>query len=188
MAVTITAGSVLPTSVVEIPSSVTPIRAPSILSSAAVGTPVVLTTGSTSYMPTEFFIFRGYEGPQLIITWVPPTNVLTEDYRLVRREFDFPTNPDDGIIVFTTEDGSPFLSNTHTELPVTFYEEKGITGKGIVENKVYFYRFFAKVRSTGEWVTDDSSLGRGMGIKTGYFANKLWDSLPDLYHIQDGAI
>ena len=174
------------TTVVGVPSSVTPIRTPIIGSTSKVATPTVVAAQVNTIMPTEFFIFRAYEGPQLIVSWEPPSPTLTESYRLVRKEYDFPQHPDDGVVVFTTEDGvTPFFSKSYTDLPVEFYTEKGIYGKGIVANKIYFYRFFAKEAATGKWISDQENLGRGMGIKTGYFAQKLWDSLPDLYQIND---
>jgi len=187
MAVNVQPTSVYASSQVGVPSSVTPIRTPILGSTATVSVPTVVAVQTNTIMPTEFFIYRGYEGPQLIITWEPPSPALTEAYRLVRKEFDFPQSPTDGVTVFTTEDGvTPFFSRNYADLPVSFYEQSGITGKGIVASKVYFYRFFAKELATGKWVSDEVNLGRGMGVQTGYFAQKLWDSLPDLYHAQDG--
>lgn len=175
------------TTYVSNPSSVVPARTPSIWSTSVVYVPSVDTTTSTSKLPTDVRIYRGYEGPQLIIKWEPPSVTQVEGYVLIRREYDFPSTPSDGITVFNTDE-SPFITKSYVELPVSFYEEKGILGKGIVENKVYFYQFFSKEVSTGKWITDDSCRIRGFALKTGYFEDKLWQTLPDLYRAKDSEV
>lgn len=189
MGVIVTPTPIYGTSKVGYPSSVTPIRTPILGSTAVVAQPTVVVAQVSTIMPTNFFIYRGVEGPQLVISWEPPSPALTSDYRLVRREYDFPTNPDDGIVVFTTEDGiTPFFTRSYTDLPTYYFENQGITGKGIAANKVYYYRFFAKSITSGQWVTDEENLGRGMGLNTGYFPKKLWECLPAIYHTQDGEV
>ena len=190
MAVMARPSSIFSTVKVGVPSSVIPVYTTSIPSTAQIFAPEFVSSEATGYLPTNIQITLGFEGPQLIIKWSPPNSTLISQYRIVRREWDFPQHPTDGIVVFDTEDPrTPFLSNTYVDLPTYMFTDSEInSGKGVVESRVYFYQFFCKKSADALWITDESVRVRGFGIKTGYFAHKLYQSLPDLYRLRDKEI
>lgn len=118
-------------------------------------------------------IRRGLEGPQLILEWDAPDELpefgggLT---RVVRKLYEFPVSPDDGIIVFEkpTEDPARYVADLDLEAC-----------------KCYYYTIFTFDPVEGKWRFSIDTQAEEIAIQTGFFAINLFKYLPELYVIGD---
>jgi hypothetical protein len=124
--------------------------------------------GIARFLPTDFSVRRAYEGPQIMIEWLEPLSTIdVTSIRLVRRRFGFPQHESDGQIVF---DGPP---------ADTIISDRDVTGC-----ICYYYKLFVFL-SNGSILVSIELQGEVIALETGYFRQKLWDLLPNLYVISD---
>jgi len=124
--------------------------------------------GIARFLPTDFSVRRGYEGPQIIIEWGEPLSTLdVVSIRLVRRRFGFPLHELDGDIIF---DGPP--------------ADTILSDRDVVECICYYYKLFVFL-TTGAILVSIDLQDDVIALSTGYFRQKLFDLLPNLYVISD---
>ena len=123
---------------------------------------------SLSQLP--FRIRRGYEGLQIVINWeIPP--VGAEEIALVRKWGSWAQSIEEGVILITDE--LPFSIFSYSDQQLDAYE-------------VYYYSLFARRVADSAWVTDLHYRGKIFPLPTGYFRDRCWRSLPQVYHREDG--
>lgn len=116
-----------------------------------------------------FKVFRGYEGTQIVINWSLPSEGIIK-YRLLRRWLAWPENIENGVLL--VEDEEPFSIFTYSDRNIEPYQ-------------VYYYQLFM-LRADGVWLMDKKMRGKTFSYPTGYFENKLWELLPEVYRAEDG--
>jgi hypothetical protein len=118
----------------------------------------------------SFRIFRGYEGKQIVINWGLETSGIVE-MKLMRKLDNWPSSTDDGVLL--VHDVVPWTKSTYSDhLDLDIY-------------RVYYYVLFM-MRSDGVWFWERSMRGKLFALPTGYFEDRLWRSLPTVYHRVDG--
>jgi hypothetical protein len=124
--------------------------------------------GIARFLPTEFMVRRAYEGPQIIIEWDEPLSTIdVTAIRLVRRRFGYPQHESDGDVIF---DGLP--------------ADTILSDRDVAECICYFYKLFVFLTDGSILVSIDLQ-DDVIALSTGYFRQKLWDLLPNLYVISD---
>lgn len=124
------------------------------------------TTGSP--LPDTFVCRRGFEGPQIYVSWDAPAAIgLVSNMVLVRRLFGFPSGPSDGQVLYSAAPGAHDLSDMNV-IPGTFY----------------YYKLFCQLRD-GTTISSAAHQGQVMALTTGFFAQKMWDLLPEQYKNSD---
>jgi len=124
--------------------------------------------GIARFLPTDFVVRRAFEGPQIIIEWGEP--ISPEDVvaiRLVRRRFGFPEHESDGEIIFDGLPADTILSDRNVADCICYYY------------KIFVFLPFGVILVSIE-LQDDV-----IALETGYFRQKLFDLLPNLYVISD---
>lgn len=127
--------------------------------------------GIGRFLPQDFEIRRGFEGPQIIIRWeepLEPDDVVS--FTLVRRLYGFPRDITDGTVVYT---GGPIAAN--------------IADLDVDSCAVYYYKLFVTT-STGSIVSNASVEAEIKALSTGRLAADLFDSLPRLFQQFDGPM
>lgn len=121
------------------------------------------------YAVTQFTLRRGWEGPQVVISWAaPPSPDLVSAIKLVRKFHDYPQSPTDGIEMYS---GDPEAGSfADIDLPPC---------------RCVYYAVLSQRADTGEWVTHPRARGAIMPIQTGWFQQQLIHLLPELYLIED---
>jgi hypothetical protein len=120
---------------------------------------------------TKFFrVFRGYEGKQIVLNWGLSVSGLLE-MKIVRRLDAWPENTEDGVLI------------VHDVFPWTM--DKWSDRNSLEPYRVYYYALYM-LRQDGVWLQDRKLRGKTFPLPTGYFADKLWNSLPNVYHRVDG--
>lgn len=127
--------------------------------------------GPVALLPSEFVVRRAYEGPQVIIEWndaLDPGDLVS--FRLVRRLFGFPIDENDGEILF---DGTP-AANIISDLDVEAC-------------RCYYYKLFS-FPNTGGVIFSEQTQGFIIPVQTGFFADKLFEILPEDFKIHDKGL
>lgn len=125
---------------------------------------------SGSILPAKFIVRRGYEGPQIYVEWgAPQATGLIFQLVLVKRLFGFPASPQDdrGEIIYQ---GPPIAQS--------------ISDRNVEPGVFYYYKLFA-VMMDSSIVSDALHQGQVMALKTGFYAEKMWDVLPEEYKNSD---
>lgn len=119
-------------------------------------------------IPAEFSVRRGYEGPQIIIEWSAPVAAASvTEIRLIRRLFGFPGSITDGDVLFA---GAPAATT--------------IADLNVEACKCYYYKLF--VTTTTPEVCSTADVEQFViPIQTGFFADKLFQLMPELYKNRD---
>ena len=116
-------------------------------------------------------IRRGLEGPQLVVEWEAPKDPpLGGLVRVLRKQYEFPTGADDVSAdnVYEGPIDGGYIADTDLEAC-----------------RCYYYTLFTFDPLTGRWIY---SLGTQVGqltIETGFFADALFNFLPNLYILGD---
>jgi len=127
--------------------------------------------GIARFLPTDFVVRRAYEGPQIIIEWGEPLAPLeVTSIRLVRRRYGFPQNENDGDIVFDGAAADTIVSD-----------------RNVVECICYHYKIFVFTTSGTVLSTIDLQ-DDVIALTTGFFRDKLFKLLPNLYVNSDKPI
>src|SRR5579885_2274203 len=113
-------------------------------------------------------IRRGLEGPQIVLEWDAPKTIPLGAYiRVVRLLYEFSTNPYIGEVVFEGPAAAGFVADLNVEAC-----------------KCYYYTIFT-------WTPDfvftfsPSTQASELAIQTGFFANLLFNLLPNIYVLGD---
>jgi|GEM_PF-4547876 len=121
---------------------------------------------------TNFAARRAFEGPQIVLSWDYDFDGSVDTLRIVRRETAYPSSYRDGYVVVEWDiGGGPFP---------THYSDRNIDTLSIG----YYSIFWREDEDDCQWYKGGDA--KALALATGYFAAKLWESLPSLYHIQDG--
>jgi len=120
---------------------------------------------------SDFLVQRAYEGAQVLLTWVPPDAVNYTELRILRTKAMWPASVDSAALVMT--DTPPFSLTEFSDRQATPLE-------------VAYYKLFQRRASDDAWETSDLLQGKVLVLETGYFAEKMWALLPQLYHTTDG--
>lgn len=117
-------------------------------------------------------IRRGMEGPQLIVTWEVPSNLVgVEKLVVVRKKYEFP-------VVIT----APGQKTVWEGAPADGYVTD--TAPDIEACACYYYTIFTKMVSGLELYEPVTQVS-DFAIETGFFAKKLFELLPDAYVVSD---
>jgi len=127
-------------------------------------------SASPESVPYPFDVRRGYEGVQLVINWASPP-VVCDEIRIVRALDKWPENINDGFTVVS--DNAPLSVFSFSDMKVGAY-------------KVYYYVLFARRVADGAWIQPYGYRDKEFPLPTGYFKDKLFGLLPDIYHRVDG--
>ena len=147
-------------------------------------------------LPQNFAVRRGQEGPQTVITWDAPSQVLAGTYtttyevRLERRTLDFHDRKSDATVVSTDTVPTSLvyagtLSGSHAVSDLT---------PQIKEQNSYYYTLFVKAPLSGDgYQGDDAGLfvtapnlkKSVIVLSSSYFTNKLYSLLPSMYQASD---
>ena len=119
----------------------------------------------------DFIVKRGFEGPQILIQWTPPDDVILDEQLLIRKLGSWPENIDDGHV----------LVHEITPFTVAYYSDREVD-PGVV----MYYALFGRQILTGNWSTARRMRDKTFAIQTGYFCDKVWELFPRLYHTADG--
>lgn len=117
-----------------------------------------------------FRVFRGYEGKQIVINWGLDV-VTVKEVRLIRKLDSWPENVEDGVML--VQDFFPWTKNSYSD-----YADLEIY-------RVYYYQLFM-LREDGIWFWDRRLRGKIFALPTGYFEDRLWRSMPNVYQRVDG--
>ena len=131
------------------------------------------------FVPTEFTVRRAAEGPQLLISWSDPisASAYPYEYQLRRGSSFFPRTISHGDLVDSgTSDGDVVVSDR----------------TNLLADRVYYYTLFVKDPTQSSspsadpaWFTHPAIQGHSLAIQTGYWRNKLYDLLPNIYRVMD---
>lgn len=114
-------------------------------------------------------IRRGLEGPQLVVEWDAPDSIpLGGVTRVVRKLYEFPLNKDDGLVVFEGPTGDGFVADIELDAC-----------------RCYYYTIFILDPLDGTWNYSIATQVSEIAIGTGFFTNKLFDLLPNIYVLGD---
>jgi len=112
----------------------------------------------------RFIVRRALEGRQIVVEW----DITGPDrIRLLRKQYSFPNNIDDGVVVL---DETPPVSNYFIDF-------------NIEEEVNYYYRLF--LYDAGMWIEYSTLKGSTFSCDTGFFQSKLFSLLPHLYRNED---
>lgn len=139
-----------------------------------------------SLLPRNFSVRRGADGPQIIISWDTPLDVVNETYessytvRLERRTLDFSFKKGDSTVVY---EGTLTDSHAISE----YYPD-------LKPDISYYYTLFIKMPPAASGYNGDDDelfvtapvLQRScIATDSGYFNNKLYQLLPGIYRSSD---
>lgn len=152
----------MPTTLVECPQQPCPIDEPGI---GALG-------DDPNKIVQNVRLRRGLEGPQLILEWDAPKEIpIAATVRVVRKLYEFSTNPLDGIIVYEAPAGAGFVADLDLD-----------------PCKCYYYTIFTHETVPNVWHFSPRSQASELAIETGYFANRMFEMLPNIYILGDKLI
>lgn len=135
--------------------------------------PLSMTLLASRLLARNLEIRRGLEGPQLVLTWTSPeVTAAIEKIVIVRKKYDFPTTPLNGPGQKIVYEGPP-ADGSLTEI----FDD-------IEACRCYYYTVFT-VLFGGEALYDPSTQVSEFAVRTGFFAKKLMELLPDAYLIAD---
>lgn len=121
------------------------------------------------FLAQNVAIRRGLEGPQLVLEWEKPATVpLGMEIVVVRKLYEFPNSPFDGEVVFTGAADDGYVADLDLE-----------------PCKCYYYAIFSHDPFLDVWTFAPSTQASDLAIPTGYFANKLFNMLPNVYVLGD---
>ncbi|MFQ5647264.1 MAG: hypothetical protein ACE5GM_10060 [bacterium] len=115
----------------------------------------------------KFEVTRGYEGPQIKLEWKFFDSNDIDALKIVKKIGAYPLHVSDGILAW--EDT---ISGFYADLEVTAGE-------------LYYYTIFIQLAGQTEWVFSQKGMGKALALQTGYYENKLWELLPEIYRIHD---
>lgn len=116
-------------------------------------------------------IRRGLEGPQIIVEWDAPVEPpLGGIIRILRKQYEFATSAYDtaATIVYEGDTSGGYIADIDLEAC-----------------SCYYYTIFTFDPLTGRWVYSAGTQVSIMAIETGFFTNKLFDLLPNIYVLSD---
>lgn len=125
---------------------------------------------SGTILPDHFLVRRGYEGPQIYIEWGPiGATGLVDHFVLVKRLYGYPSGPNDpqGTVLYS----GPAVANSISDLDV-------------IPGTFYYYKLYA-VLMDGTAHSDSAHQGQVLAITTGFYAEKMWEILPEEYKNSD---
>ncbi len=129
---------------------------------AGFGSQTILTGTSTIDNVTNFTITRGFEGPQLVLSWEVPA-LPFDELILMRKRYDFSRSPTDGLVLQTGD----FTQYTDTDL---------------VHAEYFYYTIFVR-RGTVFFVSVVESNKKAIGFSTGDSLAHLLDCLANVHKI-----
>jgi phage tail-like protein len=116
----------------------------------------------------DFEVRRAFEGPQIVITWEDPIKVhLLDKVRLVRKEFDYPQDINDGVMLYEG-------------LAQKYYSDKDLK-----ENTYYYYTLFSHRVADDTWYFAAEVQGFSVALDTLQFLQRLWYWVPDVHRDLD---
>ena len=130
---------------------------------------LVIIDPSNPRLAQSVTIRRGLEGPQLILEWKKPLEIPTgAQIKVLRLLYQFPDNPFVGDVVFEGDADDGYVADLALEAC-----------------KCYYYTIFTYTPDDDTWRYSPATQAAELAIETGYFANKLFEMLPNLYVLGD---
>ncbi len=131
--------------------------------------PAAERAGLERFVVRDLRVHRGYEGPQVIVSWrAPEMPAEVLEVRLVRRLHDYPAGPEDGKVLYAGPPGDGRLADLD-----------------LLECRCTYYAVFSLRRDTEEWVSLPRARAEIIPLKSGFFPGKLMALLPEVYLIAD---
>ncbi|MFQ5647410.1 MAG: hypothetical protein ACE5GM_10800 [bacterium] len=115
----------------------------------------------------KFEVTRGHEGPQIKLEWKFFDSNDIDALKIIKKIGAYPLHISDGILAW--EDT---ISGFYADLAVTAGE-------------LYYYTLFIQLAGQTEWVFSQKGMGKAHVYKTGYYEDKLWELLPEIYRTHD---
>lgn len=133
------------------------------------GTFLYGTTTLRDILANDFEVRRAFEGPQIVISWNAPNAPSQIDkVRLVRKEFDYPQDINDGLTLY---DGTNF----------TFY----FGDKDVKENTYFYYTLFSHRVFDDTWYFAGEVQGFSVALDSMQFVRRLFHWLPEIHRDLD---
>lgn len=130
---------------------------------------IVLIDPNNPLLAQKVRIRRGLEGPQLILEWDRPLDTpLGATIKVLRLLYEFPDNPFIGDVVFEGPADNGFVADLALE-----------------PCKCYYYTIFTHTVLDDTWRYSPATQAAELAIETGFFANRLFELLPNLYILGD---
>ena len=123
----------------------------------------------TPYL-SSFKVSPPYEGPQALLEWEFVDDALIGEFKIRKKEGAYPLVASDGILVVHNK-----ISGAYGDLDVK-------------EGTIYYYTMFIRPQGELNYSFSELSMGKVLALQTGYYENKLWEELPQLYHINDDGV
>ncbi len=115
----------------------------------------------------SFNVTYPLEGPQVLLKWEFVDDALIAEFKIVKKELMFPLHINDGILVVHNK-----ISGAFGDLDV----KNGV---------IYYYTMFIRPVAGLNYLFSGLSMGKVLALKTGYYEDKLWELLPEIYRIND---
>lgn len=122
-----------------------------------------------SLLITELGFHRGFEGPQIIVSFKMPDESV-DKVRVVRKVLDYPSHETDGVIV-------------QDDIIGALSEQKFVSDRNLTGNDTYYYKVFSLLGLT--WTSSVNTRGNLLAIQTGFFQEHLHKLFPDIYRLVD---
>jgi phage tail-like protein len=133
------------------------------------GTFLYGTTTLVDILANDFAVRRGAEGPQVVITWASPTSVSHIDkVRLVRKEFDYPQDINDGVTLYEGADFDHYYGDLE-----------------VVENRYFYYTLFSHRVADDTWYFASETQGFSVALDSQQFIRRLFKWLPEIHRDLD---